>query len=93
MKPLQTIQPAQPIQLVQQVQGGTISGNYLSSGSSIPYKETAALRELNAKIKRIPRVRRPSLRRTDEGFMRHTLAAELKLNRKVDHLIEQLDMI
>jgi hypothetical protein len=83
-------QTAQAIQLVSQIVAGTNMGLYYSSGSSILYKQTAGLRQLSAKLKKVTPAK-PSLRRTDVGFKRHTLGVESKLYRKVDNLIDLLD--
>jgi hypothetical protein len=84
------VQTMTSVKLVRQLQPGT-NIFYLSSGL-IRYKETAALRQLDLKIAKLPSAR-PSLRRSATGFQRHTVKMESKLNRNMTHLIEQLDLI
>ena len=80
---------ASPVQLTPIIVGGINTGSFFTTGS-ITYMQTAGLMQLSARLRKFTPAK-PSLRKTDTGFMRHTLAAEAKLGRKVDGLIEQLD--
>jgi hypothetical protein len=85
------IQTVSSMKLVKQLQAGT-NMFYFSSGSWIRYRETAALRQLDLKLTKLPAAK-PSLRRTATGFKRHTISMESKLNLNMNRLIEQLDEI